>query len=164
MTELKRADQDWAVWFSWYQRRVEGRKLSVSDDIERVYAEVPDSLWNDGPVPVNRWIKDRLAEHPNLNQRAAAFQFRIVDDKIDALPDDARPIDATASSDLYDEAKRKAHLLEDRLQRAQADETCARILSCCSLGWANPIRACGRGSCFPCSEAWKKHGIGRTRL
>ena len=62
-----------------------------------------------------------IAEHQSLQQRPAAFQFRVIDDQIDALPDDARPIDARDARDLYEEAKRKGNVVKDRLQRAQAD-------------------------------------------
>jgi hypothetical protein len=122
MTKLKDANQDWDVWFNWYQRRIEGPAMRASDDIERAYVEVPLRLWDDGPAQVNRWIKNRIAELQGLQQRPAAFQFHVVDDKIDALPEDARPIDAETARDFYDEAKRKGQDLGDRLQRAQADE------------------------------------------
>jgi hypothetical protein len=122
MTKLKDADQDWDVWFNWYQRRIEGPAMRASDDVERAYGEVPLSLWDDGPAQVNRWIKSRIAELQGLQQRPAAFQFQVVDDKIDALPEDARPIDAESARDFYDEAKRKGHELSKRLQHAQADE------------------------------------------
>ncbi len=71
---------------------------------------------------MNVEIKRLIAEHQSLQQRPAAFQFRVIDDKIDALPDDARPIDAKTARDFYDEAKRKGQEVTDRLQRAQADE------------------------------------------
>ena len=62
MTKLRSADENWYVWFDWYQRRIEGRTLRVGDDIERVYADVPLLLWSKGPKQVNRWIKDRITE------------------------------------------------------------------------------------------------------
>ena len=67
-------------------------------------------------------IKRLIERSQSLQQRPAAFQFQVVGDKIDALPDDARPIDAETARDFYDEAKRKGHDLRDRLQRTQADE------------------------------------------
>ena len=63
MTKLRATDEDWSVWFDWYQRRIEGaRPLQVGDGIERVYVDVPTRLWKEGPTQVNRWIKDRIAE------------------------------------------------------------------------------------------------------
>jgi hypothetical protein len=62
MTKLKDADQDWDVWFHWYQRRIEGPAMRAGDNIERTYVEVPLRLWDEGPAQVNQWIKDRIAE------------------------------------------------------------------------------------------------------
>ena len=72
---------------------------------------------------MNAEIKRLIAEYTSLEQRPAAFKFRVIDDKIDALPDNSRPINARDALDFYDEAKRKGQVLRDRLQRVQADET-----------------------------------------
>ncbi len=62
MTKLRVANENWHVWFEWYQRRILGRAMRVGDDIERIYVDVPMGLWNEGPAQVNRWIKDRIDE------------------------------------------------------------------------------------------------------
>ena len=75
MTELKAANQDWDVWFNWYQRRIEGLAMRASDDIERAYVEVPLSLWDKGPPQVNQWIKDRIAEIAAPSRRPDGWDF-----------------------------------------------------------------------------------------
>lgn len=66
-------------------------------------------------------ISERAEEHTSLQQRPAAYRFRVVENKIDALPDDARPIDAEVAGELYDEVRRKAGLVQGQLQVAQGD-------------------------------------------
>lgn len=51
---------------------------------------IPEDIWKQGPAAVNAEIKRLIAQHQSLQQRPAAFQFRVIDDQIDALPDDAR--------------------------------------------------------------------------
>jgi hypothetical protein len=53
-------EDDWEVWIDWYDRRLGGR--SDPEDIELVYATVPESEWDKGPAAANRWIKERLEE------------------------------------------------------------------------------------------------------
>jgi hypothetical protein len=119
---LLAADEGWKVWTDWYEARLAGDVGHPPNEaLEIARATIPDEIWRQGPAVVNAEIKRLIAEHQSLQQRPAAFQFRVVDDKIDALPEDARPIDARDAHDLYDEAKRKARDLKDRLQRAQAD-------------------------------------------
>jgi hypothetical protein len=134
---LLAAAEGWEVWTNWYDARLAGdADHSPNEALEIARATIPDEIWKQSPAVVNAEIKRLIAEHkggapvdveeppqpePSLQQRPAAFQFRVVDDKIDASPEDARPIDAQGARDLYDEAKRKARHLEHRLQRAQAD-------------------------------------------
>ena len=120
---LLSADRDWQVWIDWYEARLAGDATHPPiEALEVARATIPDRIWRQGPAAVNAEIKQLIAEHQTLQQRPAAFQFRIVDDKIDALPDDARPIDPETAQDFYDEAKRKGQELRDRSQRAQVDE------------------------------------------
>jgi hypothetical protein len=122
-TALLAAEEGWEVWTDWYEARLAGDAARPPiEALEVARATIPDATWNDGPAVVNAEIKRLIAEHQSLQQRPAAFQFRVVDDKIDALPEDARPIDAETARDFYDEAKRKGQDLGDRLQCAQADE------------------------------------------
>jgi hypothetical protein len=119
---LSSAD-DWEVWSDWYEGRLAGDERNPPiEALEVARATIPDKIWEFGPYDVNAEIRRLIAEHQGLQQRPAAFQFRVVDDKIDALPEDARPIDAETARDFYDEAKRKGQDLRERLQRAQADE------------------------------------------
>jgi hypothetical protein len=119
---LLAADQGWEVWTEWYEARLVGDAAHPPNEaLEIARATIPNEIWRHGPAAVNAEIKRLIAEHQSLQQRPAAFQFRVVDDKIDASPEDARPISARDARDLYEEAKRKARDLKDRLQRAQAD-------------------------------------------
>ena len=52
-------DQDWDVWFAWYEAPLEGR--ADRDEIELIYAEVPQPKWDEGPAAANAWIKAELA-------------------------------------------------------------------------------------------------------
>jgi hypothetical protein len=120
---LLSANEGWEVWTEWYDARLAGDAArSPNEALEVARATIPDEIWKQGPAVVNAEIKRLIADHQSLKQRPAAFQFQIVDDKIDALPDDARPIDPETARDFYDEAKRKGQDLKDRLQRTQADE------------------------------------------
>lgn len=120
---LLAAGQDWEVWTDWYEARLAGDAARPPiEALEVARAMIPDEIWKKGPAVVNGEIRRLIEEHRSLQQHPAAFQFRVVDDKLDSLPDDARPIDAQDARDLYDEAKRKGRQLKDRLQRAQADE------------------------------------------
>jgi hypothetical protein len=63
-------DQDWDVWFHWYQARLAGR--TDPEAVELVYATVPQHLWSD-PAAANAWIKeqlDRLREEQNRDDPA----------------------------------------------------------------------------------------------
>jgi hypothetical protein len=51
---------DWEVWTDWYNRRLEG--VSDPEEVELVFATVPDTEREAGPVAANRWIKERLEE------------------------------------------------------------------------------------------------------
>jgi hypothetical protein len=124
--------EGWEVWTNWYEARLAGdADHPPNEALEIARATITDKIWNQGSAAVNAEIKRLIAEHrglqdeiwndKHLDQRPAAFQFRVVEDKIDALPDDARPIDAQDARGFYDEAKRKGHVLKDSLQRAQAD-------------------------------------------
>ena len=120
---LLAAGEDWDVWTNWYEAGLAGDAAHPRNEVlEVARATIPDRIWRQGPAVVNAEIKRLIAEYQSLQQRPAAFQFQVVEDKIDALPDDARPIDAQDARDFYDEAKRKGHDLRNRLQRAQADE------------------------------------------
>ena len=121
---LLAANEGWEVWTDWYEARLAGDAgRPPNEALEIARAKIADQIWKQGPAAVNAEIKRLIAEHTSLEQRPAAFRFRVVDDKIDALPDDARPIDPEDARGLYDEAKRKGLILKDRLQRVQADET-----------------------------------------
>jgi hypothetical protein len=56
---LPRKD-DWQVWIDWYNRRLEG--VSDPEEIELVFATVPDKERKAGPAAANKWIKERLKE------------------------------------------------------------------------------------------------------
>jgi hypothetical protein len=48
-------EDDWDVWIMWYNRLLDG--LSEPEEIELVFATVPDNARNAGPATANRWIK-----------------------------------------------------------------------------------------------------------
>lgn len=50
--------QDWDVWTSWYEECCRG--VIHSEDYEVIFAQVPDAVWQAGPVIANQWIKERL--------------------------------------------------------------------------------------------------------
>ena len=118
---LQFASEGWEVWIDWYEARLDGRIRS--QEVELAYVEFSRNVSSTATAwEANFEIKRLIERSQSLQQRPAAFQFQVVGDKIDALPDDARPIDAETARDFYDEAKRKGHDLRDRLQRTQADE------------------------------------------
>jgi hypothetical protein len=51
---------DWEVWTDWYNRRLEG--VSDPEEVELVFATVPNTEREAGPAAANRWIKERLEE------------------------------------------------------------------------------------------------------
>jgi hypothetical protein len=53
-------EDDWIVWIDWYNRRLEG--VSDPEEIELIFATVPDRERKAGPAAANRWIKERLEE------------------------------------------------------------------------------------------------------
>ena len=53
-------ENDWQVWIDWYNRRLEG--VSDPEEIELVFATVPDKEREAGPAAANKWIKERLEE------------------------------------------------------------------------------------------------------
>lgn len=52
------SDENWRVWFHWYENRLEGRSSGITQDL--AYANIPDELWEQGPLAVNNWIKSEL--------------------------------------------------------------------------------------------------------
>jgi hypothetical protein len=123
-------DEDWKIWFDWYEDRLAGRGRDERHEL--AFATVPPDVWDKGAAEANAWIKAHLpkrwkpksaslaAEGP-LKQTAALFSFRLVDSKIAVAPEDAKPSDAEAAHDFFDEARRKARDLREHLERAQAD-------------------------------------------
>ncbi|MGO9768591.1 MAG: hypothetical protein ACLPSW_03370 [Roseiarcus sp.] len=53
-------EDDWRVWIDWYDRRLEG--VSDPEEIELIFATVPDKEREAGPAAANKWIKERLEE------------------------------------------------------------------------------------------------------
>jgi hypothetical protein len=61
-------EDDWQVWIDWYNRRLEG--VSDPEEIELIFATVPDKEREAGPAAANKWINERLEEfrwHPTPN-------------------------------------------------------------------------------------------------
>jgi hypothetical protein len=127
--------EHWEVWIDWYEARL--KKSRWSEKKELIYASVPLEVWKQGHVAANTWIyeelqklqrkrprreADALDDRDLIEQSPAPTSFRIVGDKIDAAPETADSIDETIASAFYDEAKRKARELRERLARAQADK------------------------------------------
>ncbi|MBM3561780.1 MAG: hypothetical protein FJX48_01225 [Alphaproteobacteria bacterium] len=73
-------EDNWQVWIDWYDRRLKG--IADSEEIEFVYATVPESDWDKGPAAANAWIKARLEEiEKDIRSVTGAAQFH---DGIDA--------------------------------------------------------------------------------
>ena len=51
---------NWEVWAVWYDHRLNG--ISDLQEIELVFATVPDKERDAGPAAANKWIKERLEE------------------------------------------------------------------------------------------------------
>lgn len=136
--QLRRAlpeGEHWEVWINWYEaQRIKSR---WNEKKEFIYASVPLEVWEQGHVAANTWIFEELQklkrkkprredrgrdDHDLIEQSPAPTSFRIVGDKIDAAQETADSIDETIASAFYDEAKRKARELRERLERAQADK------------------------------------------
>jgi hypothetical protein len=58
-TALPRED-DWQVWIDWYIRRLQG--ALAPEEIELVFAAVPERELEAGPAAANKWIKERIDE------------------------------------------------------------------------------------------------------
>ena len=68
---------DWQVWIDSYRRRLEG--VSDPEEIELVFATIPDKERGAGPAVANKWIADRLKELQTKELRSArpAWDFFI---------------------------------------------------------------------------------------
>ncbi len=49
---------NWQVWIDWYEERLRGG--SRGEAYERVFASVPEDVWDKGPSAANAWIKAHL--------------------------------------------------------------------------------------------------------
>ncbi len=85
-------DHDWQVWIDWYERRLKG--LSDSEEVELVFAIVPDKEREAGPAAANKWIADRLKELHKKESRPTrpAWDFFISASTLDEA--DAREVAA----------------------------------------------------------------------
>ncbi len=118
-------EDDWNVWIDWYERRLTGNRGPV--EYEQIFVDIEDDLWSKGPAAVNAHIKQRLAELEGgdgdgevFAQRPSAFAFHESGGKIVATPQSDLPADPAFAVALYDEVKRKAQALEERLQNTNA--------------------------------------------
>ena len=133
---LPRKD-DWQVWIDWYQRRLDG--VSEPEEIELVYASVPNEQWSKGPAAANRWIKLRLeqlkhkkVEKPDPVFNSAAIRQLLTQDPHGApieIVDGKARIAATSNEDdaasaqdpqtvqLHERARVRAVAARDRVQR-----------------------------------------------
>ena len=116
------ASEHWDVWTRWYEAIVAGGDGFIPE-VERFRATRPESFWKQPVAVINKAIKDEEARWTTLAPRPAAHDFRVVDGRIDAAPEDAVAIDAPTAQDLRDETLRKAKALQTRLERMQADES-----------------------------------------
>jgi hypothetical protein len=140
-------DEDWDVWFDWYEQRLRGS--STGEEYELVFASVPEEEWDKGPAAANAWIKahlprskdDDLSAGDSLKQQAALYAFRVEDGRIAVAPEDAKPEDREATRDFLDESRRKAAELRERLFRVQADTRLQRTLTLLDDRLAPPIEA-----------------------
>lgn len=74
-TELKGRlpqDEDWAVWFDWYEQRLRGG--SPGEAYELVFASIPEEEWDKGPAAANAWIREHLPQRDE-EQRTSGHQI-----------------------------------------------------------------------------------------
>jgi hypothetical protein len=57
-------DEDWDVWFDWYEQRLAGG--SRGEEYELVFAKVPLAEWDKGPAAANAWIKSHLPDRSEI--------------------------------------------------------------------------------------------------
>jgi hypothetical protein len=127
--------EHWEVWIDWYSARL--KKSRWSENRELIYASVPLDVWEKGHVAANTWIYEELRklerkkgkeerkdddDRAFVEQAPAPTSFRIVGETIDVAPETAGAIDGAIAEAFYDEVKRKARELRERLERAQADK------------------------------------------
>jgi hypothetical protein len=55
---LTNAQQDWQVWTTWYDDRLDGRVNPIEREV--AYVDVPDELWKQDPAVVNKEIIRRI--------------------------------------------------------------------------------------------------------
>ncbi|MGO8739032.1 hypothetical protein, partial [Rhodoblastus sp.] len=69
-------NEDWDIWTTWYERRLQGRAGPESYEI--VFARVPEEEWEKGPAAANAWIKAELAklERKAVPNVTSVFAFR----------------------------------------------------------------------------------------
>jgi len=139
-------DQDWDVWFDWYEQRLGGG--SRSEEYELTFASVPQEEWDKGRAAANAWIKAHLPrsggdlkEGDSLKQQSALYTFRLADGRIAVAPEEAKPEDREGTRDFLDESRRKAAELRERLARAQADARLQRTIALLDERLAPPIGA-----------------------
>jgi hypothetical protein len=95
LQEILPREDDWQVWIDWYNRRIEG--VSDPEEIELVFATVPDKEREAGPAAANKWIKERLEEltrkKPTVPSALPATIEPIIADGKIALPANAAEVD-----------------------------------------------------------------------
>jgi hypothetical protein len=111
--------EHWEVWTRWYEARRDGEQAVES--LERYRVLQDETFWRNSPREINAAIKAEERRWRSLEPRPAPFDYRVVDGKIDVVPETARPIDAGASRDLQAECLRKARAVKESLERKQAD-------------------------------------------
>jgi hypothetical protein len=47
--------ENWDVWSDWYEALIRGAPLR--EEIEIIYATVPEEKWNESPAAANAWIR-----------------------------------------------------------------------------------------------------------
>ncbi|MCB1545618.1 MAG: hypothetical protein H6872_00965 [Methylobacteriaceae bacterium] len=115
------SDQNWDVWTSWYDRRLDGRHNSIP--YESTWVDIPNEVWTpeNGWLAANAWIAGELSNVPGAGvdlpseaalpeQEHAASRFTITGDGlIDLVPDPPTEAgrDEIEQSEHYEEARGK---------------------------------------------------------
>ena len=86
------------MWPRWYDAVLAGVDRFV-EPVEVFRATRPEEFWTQPVAAINAAIKDEEARWASLEPRPAAHDFRVVDGRIDVMPEDARPIDAETAQD-----------------------------------------------------------------
>jgi hypothetical protein len=96
---LTNAQQDWQVWTTWYDDRLDGRIRSAEREV--AYVDVANELWARGPDAVNAEIIRRIEMHePPLRPVAPPSAVTDLRAALNISPNDPPPLDFSKMEDV----------------------------------------------------------------